>query len=290
MVITIGHDIYDKEGNLLLAKGYQCDISEPSRQRLQRLGLLSELMRSEPKVPEQPGSAFTAQSTPVIQMIGKTNIIFNPLLAGIMSNAASPSNSSMRIAYMIVENLLFKAKDKAWQPFLGTLSHHVEWLYSHSINTALVSCLIGVELKYSRKQLEELAIGALLHDIGQTLLPKSVLEKPGKLTEAEMIIVRSHCEMGYSMLTDFDIPEVSHTIVLQHHERVNGTGYPCGLTGDKMLEESRIVAIAETFDTATTVRPYKAAKSVAAILKEIDEQKDCYDNRLVRHLTAGINS
>lgn len=175
-------------------------------------------------------------------------------------------------------------------PLLVALTNHVGWLYSRSINVALGSCLVGTEFHYVPQRLELLALGAMTHDIGQTLLPRAVLEKPGKLTDAGMIAVRNHCEMGQATLRGYEFPKLASRIVLQHRERLNGTGYPKGLSKQDIPEDSRIAAIEETFDTDTAARTYKAAKSVSRVLLEIESMPELHDERPVRVLAKSAQN
>lgn len=286
MILMIGRDIHDQSGRLLLAKGYQCEISQENYDRLKRLGILDKLSSEEiPTEWENKASAPQAMQT-----LGSSNVLVNSLLASLMRGDSSPISASLQNAHQTVEGVLFGSEQEKWHPLLAMLTNHVGWLYSHSINVALVSCLMGAELRYVPRRLELLALGAMMHDIGQTLLPRAVLEKPGKLTAAEMIIVRNHCEMGQAMLRGYEFPELANRIVLQHHERLNGTGYPRGLSKQNIPEDSRIVAIAEIFDTATTARPYKAAKSVNQVLLELESMPELYDERLVKVLAKSVQN
>lgn len=220
----------------------------------------------------------------------RKEIVLNQIIEQAMLHEQGNVGTGLQAACGIVDNLIHSSKNETWYPYLSVLMNYVDWLYSHSINTALISGAIGTRLGYAEQRLRDLTVGALLHDVGQTVLPKSVLNKPSKLTEEEMVIMKNHCEMGASMLQSTTLANISKTIILQHHEKKDGSGYPYGLSGVMILQESKIVAIAEAFDTATTARPYKDAKPAEAVLKEMVERPDLYDMRLVQILMDTIGA
>lgn len=139
-------------------------------------------------------------------------------------------------------------------------------------------------MKYRGKKLENLCLAALLHDIGMTLLPKEVLNKPDKLDEMEYAIVKNHCQMGASLLRESSIDQVVSEIILQHHERLDGSGYPYGLMKDEIMEEAKIVMEAEFFDAATTSRPYKKAKEIEDVMDELVSLNDQFENYIGKYI------
>ena len=136
------------------------------------------------------------------------------------------------------------------------------YTYEHCVNVIILSIIIGVELKLDRKRLYDLAIGAMLHDVGKVFIPKDVLQKPGSLTSEEYDIIKTHSVKGYDYLKDdVCVSIVSRIVALQHHEKIDGSGYPDGVKGDKIHEFARIVAIADVYDALTSDRPYRRAMS-----------------------------
>ncbi|MEO3943947.1 HD-GYP domain-containing protein [Gorillibacterium sp. CAU 1737] len=134
------------------------------------------------------------------------------------------------------------------------------YLYQHSINVCLYATQLGMSYGYNRNDLYMLSLGALMHDIGKTKISKELLLKPGKLTEAEYEQVKKHAEFGFDILRGMpNIPLLSAHCALQHHERLDGTGYPRGLKGNDIHDFARWVGIVDVFDAMTTHRVYRRA-------------------------------
>ncbi|MFT9496417.1 HD-GYP domain-containing protein [Anaerosolibacter sp.] len=136
------------------------------------------------------------------------------------------------------------------------------YTYEHSVNVTVLSLVLGAELRLSKNDLYDLGIGAMLHDIGKAFLPKEILLKKGKLTDKEYAVAKEHTTKGYNYLKElYSIPGPARIIALQHHEKVDGTGYPSGLTGNKISKLAKIIAITDTYDAMTSDKPYKKAVS-----------------------------
>ncbi|MDF9409192.1 HD-GYP domain-containing protein [Pelotomaculum isophthalicicum JI] len=138
-----------------------------------------------------------------------------------------------------------------------------DYLFGHSVNVCVLSLITGISLGYNKTKLMLLGMGALMHDIGKTLIPAKLLNKPGTLTTDEFNVVKQHSELGYTILSNCEphIKKISALIALQHHERFNGEGYPQGLCGLKseIHEFSQITGIADVYDAMTADRVYRKA-------------------------------
>jgi len=145
-----------------------------------------------------------------------------------------------------------------------------EETHGHSMRvvryTMALADLLGVDNEDDLKNFE---YGALLHDIGKIGIPDAILKKPGKLTQKEWKIIKTHPKLGYKMLYKIKFLEKSSQIVLHHHERYDGKGYPDGLKGDQIPFGARIFALADTIDAMTSKRPYEHALSFETVYKEI---------------------
>ena len=133
-----------------------------------------------------------------------------------------------------------------------------DYIYKHSLNVCIISTIIGKWLNFSSSELEKLSIAAMLHDIGKSKIPASILNKPGKLSAAEFDIMKKHTTEGYNIIKNSKgISYESCLGVLQHHERVDGSGYPLSLKQDKIHEFAKIISVADIFDAMTSERVYK---------------------------------
>ncbi|MEW5768296.1 MAG: HD-GYP domain-containing protein [bacterium] len=145
-----------------------------------------------------------------------------------------------------------------------------DYTFTHSINVCLISILVGLEMGFTKSELEELASGALFHDIGRLKLSKDLLNRPGSLAPGELDEIKQHPILGWEMISnDEKIDEVSRAIILQHHERHSGQGYPYGLKGEEIHPNAVICALADVYDALTTERPYRNALTPYEAMKYI---------------------
>jgi putative nucleotidyltransferase with HDIG domain len=126
-----------------------------------------------------------------------------------------------------------------------------------------------------------LRIAGLLHDIGKISVPAEILSKPGKITKDERNIIKNHCRVGYDILKGIEFQWPVAEIVLQHHERIDGSGYPLGLQGEEILLEARILAVADVIEAMSSHRPYRAALGLDEALEEIRKNRGSLFDPLV---------
>jgi len=134
-----------------------------------------------------------------------------------------------------------------------------------------VAVAIAEEMHLDERQIEGIRMAAMIHDIGKINVPAEILNKPGKLSDIEFKIIKTHPEAGYHILKNIEFRYPVAQIVLQHHEKINGSGYPAGLTGDEILIESRVITVADVVEAMATDRPYRASLGMAETLKEIEQ-------------------
>lgn len=152
-------------------------------------------------------------------------------------------------------------------------------LPGHSIRTALLATSMAKELGVGESEIAAIGVGALLHDIGKLFVPREILDKPCKLSDLEFDVIKTHSEIGFQLLKDQSwLPESSIRIVYNHHERLDGSGYPKHLVGDQIHRCERIVGVADVFDAMTSKRNYREALSYElafeAIIKESPQLLD----------------
>jgi len=152
----------------------------------------------------------------------------------------------------------------------------------HQRSVTQLACAIAEEMKMTEEQIEGIRIAGLLHDIGKLSIPAEILSKPGDLSESEFAIIRLHSKIGYDILKTVNFPWPVAQIALEHHERVNGAGYPRGLSGNKVLLESRIMAVADVVEAMSSHRPYRPARTIKETLEEVKKNSGIlYDAEVV---------
>ena len=156
---------------------------------------------------------------------------------------------------------------------IEAMSKTMEWrdpyTAGHQKRVALISTAIARKLGWSEEDVQALYMAAMVHDIGKVSVPAEILTKPTRLTSLEMQMVQGHVEAGYQILKDIPFPWPIAEMVHQHHERLDGTGYPNGLKGDQICKQARVLAVADTIEAMATHRPYRSARGLPAAMEEI---------------------
>ncbi|GEM_PF-1416799 len=143
----------------------------------------------------------------------------------------------------------------------------------HSVGVAKISEAIGKKMGFSEEEVMGIYVAGILHDVGKVSVPIEILVKPGALNELEMGFIRMHPQAGYEILKGIAFPWPVAEVALQHHERLDGSGYPRGLKGEEICKEARIIAIADVVDAMTHARPYRPPLGIEKALEEIIEGK-----------------
>lgn len=152
----------------------------------------------------------------------------------------------------------------------------------HQKNVSQIATFIAQEMKLPKDKIEGIRIASLVHDIGKISLPAEILNKPTKLSEIEYSLIKDHSQVGYDVLKSIEFPWPIAKIVLQHHERLDGSGYPNKLKGDEIILEAKIIAVADVVEAMSSHRPYRPALGIDAALEEISQNKGIfYDPEVV---------
>jgi len=160
----------------------------------------------------------------------------------------------------------------------------------HQQRVARLACAIGRELGLPQETLEGLEVAGILHDIGKVYVPAEILSKPARLSHMEMGIMKSHSEVGFEILREVNFPWPVARSVLEHHERLDGSGYPGGLKGMEISQEARILAVADVVEAMSSHRPYRAALGLPLALEEITNGRGrIYDTECVDACLALMN-
>jgi len=139
----------------------------------------------------------------------------------------------------------------------------------HQRRTAGLAMAIARRMDLPDDQVHGIRLTSLIHDVGKIAIPSEILNRPGKLSAAQFEIVKSHCQVGFDIVKGVAFPWPIAQIILQHHERMDGSGYPQGLKGAQILVESRIVAVADVVEAITSFRPYRPALGLDVAIAEI---------------------
>jgi putative nucleotidyltransferase with HDIG domain len=160
----------------------------------------------------------------------------------------------------------------------------------HQQRVAALVVLVGSRMGLGEERLWALRLGGLLHDIGKVSVPESLLTKPGKLTSEEFALAQTHAQEGFAILKDTGLPPAVALMALHHHEFLNGTGYPEGLTGESLSLEDRILVACNLVESLTSFRPYRRAfKLDAAVARLVDGSGTNYDPSVVSCVTELIS-
>ena len=150
--------------------------------------------------------------------------------------------------------------------------HH----FNHQDRVSQLACAIGQKLSLNVETLRGLSVGSMLHDVGMVTIPTEIFGKPTALSTEEIDLLRKHPETGYEMLKGVDFPWPVAGIVLQHHEHFDGSGYPHGLVDSQILDEAKILAVADVVEAITATRPYRPAGALQGAIDEIEYRSGTY--------------
>jgi putative two-component system response regulator len=164
----------------------------------------------------------------------------------------------------------------------STMATRDPYTVGHQRRVSQIACSIGREMGLSEDRLYHLRMAGTLHDLGKFAIPSDLLSKPGRLTTQEFALIKTHPQVAYNILEPVSLPGNTAQIILQHHERVNGSGYPQGLKGEEILLEARILGVADVMEAMCSHRPYRAALGLAETLDELTRNQGIlYDAAVV---------
>jgi len=179
-----------------------------------------------------------------------------------------------------------KELEKTTEGIIYTVAKVVEtrdpYTAGHQKRVANLACAIAEEMGLPKEQIRGIYMTGTIHDIGKIYVPAEILSKPGKLTKTEFEMIKTHPEYGYNMLKDIEFPWPVALTILQHHERLDGSGYPQGLSGEDIILEACILAVADVVEAMSSHRPYRPALGIDKALEEVSQNKGkLYDSRVV---------
>jgi len=187
-------------------------------------------------------------------------------------------NQIRKLVYQIMDAVLkvFQLKD----PYTA----------AHQKKVALLSSAIAKEMNLSEGQIESIYIAAMIHDIGKISVPSEILSKPDAINEAEYTLIKNHPEIAFETLKDIESPWQTTKIIIQHHERLDGSGYPLGLIGEDIILEAKILGVADVIEAMSSHRPYRPSLGIDQALEEIVKNKGkLYDPKVVDACVSVFN-
>jgi len=147
------------------------------------------------------------------------------------------------------------------------------YTFGHQSRSADLAGAIATEMGLAQDKIEGVRMAGIIHDIGKLSIPAEILSKPTHLTNLEFSLIKEHSRSGYEILKNVESPWPLAEIVYQHHERMDGSGYPRNLKGDEILMESRILSVADVVEAMASHRPYREALGIEVALEEIEKNK-----------------
>jgi putative nucleotidyltransferase with HDIG domain len=243
--MILNEDVYTTDGNLLVPR--EVTLTQHIIKRIQSFDIK--------RVNIQNGYNNESNIQRFSEMYEET--------LGLVENTFKTARSRKAIQITDFENVIESIMDKAIiernvLAYMKLIKRKDEYTIKHSINVGILSMLMGKWVGYNEQDIKKLGLAAILHDIGKVMIPDSILNKPGRLTGDEYSILKNHTRYGFQILKNSGIvDETVINIVLTHHEKINGKGYPFGLSGSSLNEKSRIVSICDIYDAVTSDRVYR---------------------------------
>jgi putative nucleotidyltransferase with HDIG domain len=177
--------------------------------------------------------------------------------------------------------------ENAMNGIVRAIAHTVEtrdpYTAGHQRRVADLAAAIAQEVCFDRDQVEAVRVAAIIHDLGKISVPAEILSKPSRLTVNEFNLIKEHPQVGYDIVKDIEFPWDVSTMIYQHHEKMDGSGYPLGVAGNEILPESRVLTVADVVEAMASHRPYRPGLGVDVALSEIDKNKGkFYDPEMAR--------
>ncbi|MDP1634579.1 MAG: HD domain-containing phosphohydrolase, partial [Gallionellaceae bacterium] len=206
----------------------------------------------------------------------------NNLAFGIIALRTRTERDRIAHAHTHHAEILQKSLEQSIQVIADTVDARDPYTAGHQRRVADLAVGIARELGLSEDKIHGIHLAAVIHDLGKIRVPAEILSKPGKLSNTELMLIKEHAQAGYDILKGVDFPWPIADIVRQHHEKLDGSGYPQGLKGAQILLESRIMIVADVVEAMSSHRPYRAALGIEVALKEIEQGRgSAYDPAVV---------
>lgn len=277
--MQLAQSVISSDGKILLAKGQVLRDSYISR--LVQLGVYSVYV-VDPRFPDIDAVDFLSEQARLQALR-----LVRSACANLISGSVLDTPAISEVVDMLIDDLSSKPNLLV---NIFDIRLKDDYTFAHSVNVCSFAILIGMAFALHKGQLRELAIGALMHDLGKTALPTELLHKPGPLSPAEYEKIQEHTRIGFDILRrQGEIGLLSAHIAFQHHERIDGNGYPRNLAGADIHLYGRIVAVADVYDALVSDRAYRPRylpHKAAEILTE--QSGSAFDAEVVRHFLQQV--
>jgi|GEM_PF-5509405 len=240
------------------------------------LELLAYMARYHPQTPVIVMTAYTtAETEENLRILGVSHLLEKPVD---LDKLIEKINTTLK--RQIKARPLSDSAYNFYENSIGRLAAMVElrdpYIDGHQKRAARLAVEIGREMGFSETRLLGLKHAAQVHDIGKIAVPGHILAKTGSLDSAEVLIIRHHPQVGHDLLKPLGFPWPVAEIVAQHHERIDGSGYPAGLAGEEILIEAAVLAVADSVEAIINHRPYRPARGLDMALQEIKDSKNTW--------------
>jgi len=242
--------------------------------------------------PAEPASSDTAQATPVkvgmAEERGRAKVLFKEathIIHSMMAEARVGKQVEVQSLDPLAERMVQSTlRNRHALTGISRIKTKDEYTFMHCVSVAALLTAFAGELGLDEQTIHQVALGGMLHDIGKTLVPDEILNKPGKLDDDEFVMMRRHVEFSGELLeTQAGLSQTAKEVAMLHHERMDGRGYPLGLKGDQISLIGQMSAIVDVYDALTSVRVYKAAWEPSVTLKNLLEwSPDHFNPQLVQ--------
>lgn len=268
--MKLDHPVVDRMGRNLVARGAILD--EYMISSIIKLGIMSVYIQDGEDEPEKDEKLITPAAQIQIEKlrtedrskVSLSDSVRKRVAQGIQYVYNNTDSTELTAATNTIADDLLSAieSNDAIAIDISALKTSDEYTFKHSVDVATIAMIIAKQQGLSKNEIHEIGVTGLLHDVGKTRIPHEILNKPERLNDDEFAIMRQHSVYGYEIVKDR--PEFGPGIalgVLQHHEKINGGGYPMGMGADKICPYAKVLSVADIYDALVTERPYKSAYS-----------------------------
>ncbi|WP_203362189.1 HD-GYP domain-containing protein [Bacillus sp. REN10] len=255
--VKLAKPVYNEAGQILI--GHGVPLTKQMIFRLQQLGITFVYMEDKKTEDIVFNPAVTDRTRQEALSLMKQS--FEGVVNTRNFNNKFSFDKMERQFKAVIREMLDQIKEhKEAVSLLSNVCAHDNYILAHSLNVMIYTLALSLKLQLKSQQLEEIGLGAMLHDVGKILIPQSILMKPSRLTNEEYEEIKKHAEYGFNILRkEHTIPLPAAHCAYQHHERINGTGYPRGLVGDQIHLYGKILGITDVYDAVTSNRIYRQA-------------------------------